>query len=276
MNQNAQYGNTYNLNWGDHPNFSWSGNKNIRPQANYNQPPKPPQQAEEILTDMMKQLLIDNQLRTEFRNLESEFGQMANNQNTRPTGALPSDTEKNPQVNAVTLRNGRELEEEEKLLRVLREHKHAIGWTMSDIKGISPAFCMHKILMEEGYKPCVEHQCHLNPIMKEVIAIGPEDKEKTTFTCTYGTYAFKRMASGLLEKDVSFKFDDACLKEFEELKKKLEFDLEIRYRKGIENQVVDHLSRLETRNHVAEGDIFKETIPDEQLLAITESPRKFC
>ncbi|XP_070056624.1 uncharacterized protein [Nicotiana tomentosiformis] len=36
---------------------------------------------------------------------------MANNQNTRPAGALPSYTEKNPQVNAVTLRNGRELVE---------------------------------------------------------------------------------------------------------------------------------------------------------------------
>ena len=68
---------------------------------------------------MMKKLLIDNQkvmaenqqLRTEFRNLERQFGQMANNQNTRPAGALPSDTEKNPQVNAVMLRNGRELVE---------------------------------------------------------------------------------------------------------------------------------------------------------------------
>nr|XP_016459912.1 PREDICTED: uncharacterized protein LOC107783457 [Nicotiana tabacum] len=39
------------------------------------------------------------------------MGQLAANQNTRPTGSLPSDIEKNPQVNAVTLRNGRELEE---------------------------------------------------------------------------------------------------------------------------------------------------------------------
>ncbi|XP_070014382.1 uncharacterized protein [Nicotiana sylvestris] len=39
--------------------------------------------------------------------------------------------------------------QEEKLLRVLHEHKRAIRWTMSDIRGISPAFCMHKILMEE-------------------------------------------------------------------------------------------------------------------------------
>ncbi|XP_070035517.1 uncharacterized protein [Nicotiana tomentosiformis] len=36
---------------------------------------------------------------------------MANNQNIRPVGALPSDTEKNPQVNVVTLRNGRDLVE---------------------------------------------------------------------------------------------------------------------------------------------------------------------
>ncbi|XP_070024814.1 uncharacterized protein [Nicotiana sylvestris] len=60
-------------------------------------------------------------------------------------------------------------EEEEKLLRVLREHKRALGWTISDIKCISPAFCMHKILMEDGHKPSVEQQCRLNTIMKEVV-----------------------------------------------------------------------------------------------------------
>ncbi|XP_070029857.1 uncharacterized protein [Nicotiana sylvestris] len=59
--------------------------------------------------------------------------------------------------------------QEEKLLRVLREHKRAIGWTMSDIRGISPAFCMHKILMEEGHKPSIKQQCHLNPNMKRVV-----------------------------------------------------------------------------------------------------------
>ncbi|XP_070035525.1 uncharacterized protein [Nicotiana tomentosiformis] len=92
---------------------------NIKPQANYNHPPQPPQQSEESLTDIMKKLLIDNQkvmaenqqLRIEFRNLERQFGQMANNQNTRPVGAPSSDTEKNPQVNTVMLRNGRELVE---------------------------------------------------------------------------------------------------------------------------------------------------------------------
>nr|XP_016487552.1 PREDICTED: uncharacterized protein LOC107807642 [Nicotiana tabacum] len=50
---------------------------------------------------------------TTLRNLEHHVGQLAIAQNTRPVGALPSDTEPNPkdQVNAVTLRNGRALEE---------------------------------------------------------------------------------------------------------------------------------------------------------------------
>ncbi|PIN20438.1 DNA-directed DNA polymerase [Handroanthus impetiginosus] len=57
----------------------------------------------------------------------------------------------------------------EKLLRVLRNHKGAIGWTIADIKGISPSFCMHKILLEDDQKPSVESQRRLNPIMKEVV-----------------------------------------------------------------------------------------------------------
>ncbi|XP_070025713.1 uncharacterized protein [Nicotiana sylvestris] len=57
----------------------------------------------------------------------------------------------------------------EQLLQVLQESKTAIGWTMVDIKGIIPAFCMHKILLEEGHKPSKEHQRRLNPNMKEVV-----------------------------------------------------------------------------------------------------------
>ena len=59
--------------------------------------------------------------------------------------------------------------EEEKLLRVLRKHKSALGWSIFDIKGISPSIVMHKILMEESYTPSVEHQRRLNPAIKEVV-----------------------------------------------------------------------------------------------------------
>ncbi|VVA40093.1 PREDICTED: LOW QUALITY PROTEIN, partial [Prunus dulcis] len=61
------------------------------------------------------------------------------------------------------------LTEEDKLLRVLRKYQDALGWTIADIKGISPALCMHRILMEEDVKPTVDAQRRLNPIMKEVV-----------------------------------------------------------------------------------------------------------
>ncbi|KAM1362811.1 hypothetical protein PS1_028130 [Malus domestica] len=59
--------------------------------------------------------------------------------------------------------------EEEKLVRVLREYKTAIGWTLADIKGISPTTCMHRILLEEGTKPSREAQRRLNPPMMELV-----------------------------------------------------------------------------------------------------------
>ena len=47
-------------------------------------------------------------------------------------------------------------DEKARLLQVLSEHKGAIAWKVSDIKGISPSFCSHKILMEEDFKPVVQ------------------------------------------------------------------------------------------------------------------------
>ncbi|XP_042396837.1 uncharacterized protein LOC121986983 [Zingiber officinale] len=57
----------------------------------------------------------------------------------------------------------------EKLLHVLRMHIKAIGYTIEDIKGISPSLCMHRILLEKDFKPSVERQRRLNPNMKEVV-----------------------------------------------------------------------------------------------------------
>jgi len=59
--------------------------------------------------------------------------------------------------------------EEEKMMRVLKENKAALGWHISDLKGISPAHCMHKIHLEAEYKPVVQPQRRLNPTMKEVV-----------------------------------------------------------------------------------------------------------
>ena len=59
--------------------------------------------------------------------------------------------------------------QEEKLFEILKSHKSAIGWQISDLKGISPSFCMHKILLEDDYKPVVQPQRRLNPTMQEVV-----------------------------------------------------------------------------------------------------------
>ncbi|CAN6721058.1 unnamed protein product [Malus baccata var. baccata] len=199
--------------------------------------------------------------------------------------------------------------EEDKLLRILRSYQDAIGWTIADIKGISPTICMHKILMEDGVKLAINAQRRLNPIMKEVvrnevmklldagmiyhisdskwisptqvvpkrsgitvvkndnnelvptrlttgwrmcvdyrkintgynqIPVAPEDQEKTTFTCHFGTFAYRIMPFGLcnvpatrfikdfskisrplcnlLAKDASFVFDEVRLEAFKKLK----------------------------------------------------------
>nr|GEU75081.1 reverse transcriptase domain-containing protein [Tanacetum cinerariifolium] len=65
----------------------------------------------------------------------------------------------------------RELKNEEKysIFNVLKSHKWAIAWKISDIKGIDPCFCTYKILMEEDFKPMVQHQRRVNPKIHEVI-----------------------------------------------------------------------------------------------------------
>ncbi|GJU03836.1 ribonuclease H-like domain-containing protein [Tanacetum coccineum] len=191
------------------------------------------------------------------------------------------------------------------LLQVLEKRKGAIAWKMSDIKGISPSYCTHKILMEDDYKPVIHPQRHLNPKVQDVvkneivklldsgliypisdsswvspihvvpkkggmtvvlndnnelipsrtvtgwrvcidyrklndatrkdhfplpfidqmlerlcgneyycfldgfsgffqILIAPEDQEKTTFTCPYGTFAYRRMPFGLCNAPATF------------------------------------------------------------------------
>ncbi|GJS66504.1 reverse transcriptase domain-containing protein [Tanacetum coccineum] len=61
------------------------------------------------------------------------------------------------------------VEEKAALIKVLQSHKRAIAWKLSDIKGINPEFCTHKILMEEDYTPAVQHQRRVNPKIHDVI-----------------------------------------------------------------------------------------------------------
>ncbi|GKA77239.1 reverse transcriptase domain-containing protein [Tanacetum coccineum] len=73
--------------------------------------------------------------------------------------------DKLPVIIAKDLKN----EEKAALIEVLKSHKRAIAWKLSDIKGIDPEFCTHKILMEEDYEPTVQHQRRVNPKIHDVI-----------------------------------------------------------------------------------------------------------
>ena len=59
--------------------------------------------------------------------------------------------------------------EEDQLVQILKRHKAVIGWHISELKGISPSYCMHKINMEVEYKPVRQPQRRLNSIMKEKV-----------------------------------------------------------------------------------------------------------
>nr|GEW63979.1 hypothetical protein [Tanacetum cinerariifolium] len=60
------------------------------------------------------------------------------------------------------------IEEKTALITVLKSHKPAIAWKLSDIKGIDPEFWTYKILMEEDFKPVVQHQRRVNPKIHDV------------------------------------------------------------------------------------------------------------
>ncbi|GJW80371.1 reverse transcriptase domain-containing protein [Tanacetum coccineum] len=145
------------------------------------------------------------------------------------------------------------VEEKAALIKVLKSHKRAIAWKLSDIKGINPEFCTHEILMEEDYKPAVQHQRQSHFMVKEGIVLGHKiskngievDKAKVDViaklphpTTVKGVRSFlghagfyrrfikdfskiSRPMTHLLEKNTPFIFSNECIQAFETLKKKL-------------------------------------------------------
>nr|GEV18750.1 reverse transcriptase domain-containing protein [Tanacetum cinerariifolium] len=68
------------------------------------------------------------------------------------------------------------MEEKTALITILKSQKRVIAWKLSDIKGIDPGFCTHKICMEEDFEPAVQHQRRVNPKIHDVI------KQEGSFT----------------------------------------------------------------------------------------------
>nr|GEV79826.1 DNA-directed DNA polymerase [Tanacetum cinerariifolium] len=108
------------------------------------------------------------------------------------------------------------------------------------------------------------------------IPIDPQDQEKTTFTCPYGTFAYRRMPFGLCNAPDHSALNYPLSKQ--DAKPRLlrwdlllqEFDITIRDKKGSENLVADHLSRLENpHKDVCENKDIIENFPLETLGSIS-------
>ena len=57
------------------------------------------------------------------------------------------------------------------MLHLLKMKKQALGWKISDLKGISPTICTHHIFLEEESKAVRQPQRRLNPHIHEVVHI---------------------------------------------------------------------------------------------------------
>lgn len=57
------------------------------------------------------------------------------------------------------------IEHVEVMMGTLKKHIKALGWSISDIIGIPPSICTHKIQLSDECKPSIGHQMRLNPPM---------------------------------------------------------------------------------------------------------------
>ncbi|GJS43706.1 reverse transcriptase domain-containing protein [Tanacetum coccineum] len=121
-----------------------------------NDDPSSPLPLKELNFEELKMIKssIDDPLELELKDLPSHLEY-----------AFLEETDKLPVIISKKLKD----EEKAALLKVLKSHKRAIAWKISNIKGIDPRFCTHKILMEDDFKPMVQHQRRVNLKIHEVI-----------------------------------------------------------------------------------------------------------
>nr|GEX83286.1 reverse transcriptase domain-containing protein [Tanacetum cinerariifolium] len=141
-------------------------------------------------------------------------------------------------------------EEKSALITVLKSHKRAIAWKLSDIKGIDPKFCTHKNIIEDDIKPVVQHQRRVNLKIYDFI---------------------KKEVLKLLDARLIYPISDSPWKDS---KARLlrwvlllqEFTFKVIDKKGAENLVVNHLSQLENpHQNVLDPKEINESFPLERL-----------
>jgi len=75
----------------------------------------------------------------------------------------------NDQDSPVIISDKLSQEESLRLLTILEKHHSAFGYSLQDLKGISPALCTHRIPIDPNSIPSREPQRRLNNAMREVV-----------------------------------------------------------------------------------------------------------
>nr|GEW45799.1 reverse transcriptase domain-containing protein [Tanacetum cinerariifolium] len=151
------------------------------------------------------------------------------------------------------------IEEKIALITVLKSHKRGIAWKLSDIKGIDPEFCTHKILMEDDFEPAVQHQRRVNLKIHDVIKneggfIVVENEENELIPT--------RLVTGW-RMCIDYHSKARLLRWVLHLQ---EFIFKVIDTKGAENLAADHLSRLENpHQNVLNPKEITESFPLETL-----------
>ena len=104
---------------------------------------------------------------------EAKFEELPMDEPSLDLKALPStlkcaflDEEKaKPVIISSTL----DIKQGEKLLEILRKNEEAIGWNLTDQKGLDPSLCTHRIFLKDESRPVREAQRRLNPRVWEAV-----------------------------------------------------------------------------------------------------------
>nr|GEX27419.1 reverse transcriptase domain-containing protein [Tanacetum cinerariifolium] len=161
-------------------------------------------------------------------------------------------------------------EEKIALIKVLKSHKQALAWQLSDIKGIDPEFCTYKILMEDDFKLAVQHQRRVNPkihevIKKEVLKLLDAGLIYLISDSPWTPKIKKRPHSRVLTECM---LTVVCLlaSAMHRVLILQEFDIIVRDKNRADNLAADHLSRLENPyQSVLDKKEINETFPLETL-----------
>nr|GEW21297.1 reverse transcriptase domain-containing protein [Tanacetum cinerariifolium] len=131
-------------------------------------------------------------------------------------------------------------------------------YPISDSSWVSP---IHVVPKKGGITIVLNDDNELIPSRFFQIPIAPRDQEKTTFTCPYGTFAYRRILFGLCNAPATFQ---RCMTEIfhDMVERFMEIFMDDFSVFGAENLAADHLSRLENLDL---GAFTEEEITDEFL-----------